>query len=72
LKAKKEKMSLFEKGRANLNRIQLNGIRQILPDPGKFEKPIVLQCSKFLGVALPLFPRRTKAAGSDGRAWLDL
>jgi hypothetical protein len=48
-----------------LNRIRLNGtVRQILRDPGKLEKPIVVQCSKFLGVALPLFPRQTTAAGS--------
>jgi hypothetical protein len=38
-----------------LNRIRLNGpIRQILHDPGKLEKPIVVQCSKFLGVARDL------------------
>jgi hypothetical protein len=52
-----------------LNRIRLNGdVRQILRDPGKLEKPIVVQCSKFLGVALPLIPRLTTAAGSGGRA----
>jgi hypothetical protein len=51
-----------------LNRIRLNGaVRQILRDPRKLEKPIVVQCSKFLGVALPLFPRQTTAAGSGGR-----
>jgi hypothetical protein len=53
-----------------LNRIRLNGpVTQILRDPGKLEKPIVVQCSKFLGVALPLFPRRTKAAGRGALAW---
>jgi hypothetical protein len=49
-----------------LNRIRLNGaFRQILRDPGKLEKPIVVQCSKFVGVAL--FPRLTRAAESGER-----
>jgi hypothetical protein len=47
-----------------LNRIRLNGaVRQILRDPGKLEKPIVVQCSKFLGVALPLIPSTDHGGG---------